>query len=67
MKTSSVFSQSSSCFITGWPGAPPLDLHQRRHDRVEDRIRAAKARGLRNFPFECFVPQRTWLAMVMIA
>lgn len=34
---------------------------------MEDRIRAAKACGLRNFPFEDFVSNQAWLAMVLIA
>ena len=45
----------------------PLELRQRRHARVEDRIRAAKACGLRNFPFEDFVRNEAWLALVTIA
>ena len=57
-----------TCFITDSPGAPPsLELRQRRHARVEDRIRGAKACGLRNFPFEDFVRNEAWLALVMVA
>jgi hypothetical protein len=57
-----------TCFITVSPGAPPpLELRQRRHARVEDRIRGAKACGLRNFPFEDFVRNEAWLALVMVA
>ena len=47
--------------------AAALELRQRRHARVEDRIRCAKACGLRNFPFEDFVRNQAWLAMVMVA
>ncbi len=57
-----------TCFITGSPGEPaPLELRQRRHARVEDRIRGAKACGLRNFPFEDFVRNEAWLVLVVIA
>lgn len=34
---------------------------------VDDRIRAAKACGLRNLPFEDFVRNEAWFAMVMVA
>jgi len=57
-----------TCFITDSPGAPPpLELRQRRHARVEDRIRGAKACGLRNLPFEDFVRNEAWVALVLIA
>mgnify|MGYP002336273765 CR=1 FL=1 len=39
----------------------------RRHARVEDRIRGAKACGLRNFPFEDFVRNEAWLVLVLMA
>lgn len=57
-----------TCFLTASSGeVAPLELRQRRHARVEDRIRAAKASGLRNFPFEDFVRNEAWLALVLIA
>lgn len=57
-----------TCFLTGSAGEPPaLELRQRRHARVEDRIRCAKATGLRNLPFEDFVRNEAWLAMTMAA
>ena len=57
-----------TCFITGSAGEPPpLELRQRRHARVEDRIRGAKACGLRNLPFEDFVRNEAWLALVLVA
>lgn len=57
-----------TCFITGSAGEPaPLELRQRRHARVEDRVRAAKDCGLRNFPFEDFVRNEAWLALVLVA
>jgi hypothetical protein len=39
----------------------------RGHDRVEDRIRAAKQTGLENFPFEGFVRNEVWLLLVLMA
>ncbi len=57
-----------TCFLTDSDGeVAPLELRQRRHARVEDRIRGAKACGLRNLPFEDFVRNEAWLALVMIA
>ena len=60
-----------TCFLTRSAGkkakASALELRQRRHARVEDRIRCAKACGLRNLPFEEFVRNETWLAMTMVA
>ena len=57
-----------TCFLTASAGeAAPLELRQRRHARVEDRIRGAKACGLRNFPFEDFVRNEAWLVLVLIA
>jgi hypothetical protein len=57
-----------TCFLTSSAGEPPpLELRQRRHARVEDRIRCAKACGLRNFPFEDFVRNEAWLATTLVA
>ena len=57
-----------TCFLTGSAGEPPsLELRQGRHARVEDRIRCAKACGLRNLPFEDFVRNQAWFAMTMVA
>ncbi len=57
-----------TCFLTASAGeVAPLELRQRRHARVEDRIRGAKACGLRNFPVEDFVRNEAWLALVLIA
>ncbi|MGH3849757.1 MAG: IS1380 family transposase, partial [Pseudonocardiaceae bacterium] len=57
-----------TCFITDSDGeAATLELRQRGHARVEDRIRGAKDCGLRNFPFEDFVRNQAWLVMVLIA
>lgn len=57
-----------TCFLTDSSGEiAALELRQRHHARVEDRIRAAKACGLRNLPFEDFVRNQAWFAMTMVA
>jgi Transposase DDE domain group 1 len=43
------------------------DLFQRRHARVEDRIRDAKDLGLRNLPFREFSNNEVWLLLVQLA
>ncbi len=60
-------------FITDTPdGVVPgklagLELRHRQHARVEDRIREAKATGLRNLPFNAFDANAAWLEIVMAA
>ncbi len=60
-------------FLTDTPGgAVPgqlagLELRHRQHARVEDRIRQAKATGLRNLPFNSFHANAAWLEIVMAA
>jgi hypothetical protein len=60
-------------FITDTPhGVVPgqlagLDLRHRQHARVEDRIRQAKATGLRNMPCHDFDSNSAWLEIVMTA
>jgi hypothetical protein len=53
------------------PSAPPataaLESGHRAHARVEDRIRAAKASGLRNLPFDDFDANDVWLTLVLVA
>jgi len=44
-----------------------LELRHRQHARVEDRIRQAKATGLRNLPFRAFDANAAWLEIVMTA
>jgi len=44
-----------------------LELRHRRRARCEDRIRAAKDAGLRNFPLYDFNQNRIWLAIVTLA
>jgi len=44
-----------------------LELRQRRHARVEDRIRQAKASGLRNLPCKQAAENEAWLECVLAA
>jgi len=50
------------------PGqAAGLELRHRQHARVEDRIREAKATGLRNLPCRAFNENNAWLEVVLAA
>ncbi|MFT4288963.1 IS1380 family transposase [Nocardioides sp.] len=50
------------------PGqAPGLELRHRQHARVEDRIREAKATGLRNLPCRAWNENQAWLEAVLTA
>jgi Transposase DDE domain group 1 len=50
------------------PGqAAGLELRHRQHARVEDRIREAKATGLRNLPCRGFAENAAWLEAVLAA
>ena len=56
------------CFITNSQGeAADLELRHRGHARVEDRIRDAKATGMRNLPFRDVVPNNAWFQLVLCA
>lgn len=44
-----------------------LELRHRQHARVEDRIRQAKAAGLRNLPCQAWNENQAWLEIVMMA
>jgi Transposase DDE domain group 1 len=44
-----------------------LERRHRQHARVEDRIRQAKATGLRNLPFNAFQANAAWLEIIMAA
>jgi Transposase DDE domain group 1 len=56
-------------FVTDQPDADlaRLELRHRQRARVEDRIRAAKATGLRNLPFDLWRRNRVWLELVLAA
>lgn len=44
-----------------------MELHHRQHARVEDRIRQAKASGLRNLPCRGFAENTAWLQTLLAA
>jgi hypothetical protein len=56
-------------FLTDQPGPDlaRLELRHRQRARIEDRIRAAKATGLRNLPFGLFRRNQVWLELVLTA
>jgi Transposase DDE domain group 1 len=49
------------------PDLAGLELRHRQRARIEDRIRAAKATGLRNLPFDLFRRNAVWLELVLTA
>ncbi|MFE0642171.1 IS1380 family transposase [Streptomyces sp. NPDC058877] len=58
-----------TCFATNTPGRPitELELRHRLRARAEDRIRAARATGLRNLPLHRTAQNRLWLEIMQIA
>jgi len=58
-----------TCFITNTEGddIAALELRHRGHARVEDRVRAWKACGLANLPFDGFCANEAWVAVSLIA
>jgi hypothetical protein len=56
-------------FVTNQPGSSIawLELVHRQHARVEDRIRAAKATGMANLPFDSWDRNAVWLELVLAA
>jgi hypothetical protein len=58
-----------TCFATNTAGRPiaGLELRHRLRARAEDRIRAARATGLRNLPLHRTAQNRIWLEIVQIA
>jgi hypothetical protein len=56
-------------FITDQPDPDlaALELRHRQRARVEDRIRGAKATGLRNLPFDLWRRNAVWLELVLMA
>lgn len=58
-----------TCFITSTKstGIAPLELRQRGHARVEDRVRTWKDCGLKNLPFDGFCRNQAWVAVSLIA
>jgi hypothetical protein len=55
--------------VTNQPGRDlaRLELVHRQHARIEDRIRAAKATGLGNLPFDTWGRNAVWLELVLAA
>jgi hypothetical protein len=49
------------------PDLSNLELRHRQRARVEDRIRAAKATGLQNLPFDRWRRNSVWLELVLAA
>jgi hypothetical protein len=56
-----------TCFATNTSGRPIAELRHRLRARAEDRIRAARATGLRNLPLHRTAQNRNWLEIVQIA
>ncbi|MFE9389286.1 IS1380 family transposase [Streptomyces sp. NPDC006784] len=58
-----------TCFATNTPDQPiaELELRHRLRARAEDRIRAARATGLRNLPLHATAQNQVWLQIVQIA
>ena len=60
-----------TCFITNASAleidAAALELRQRGHARVEDRVRCWKDCGLKNLPFASFTQNLTWVATSFVA
>ena len=56
-------------FLTDQPDSDlaRLELRHRQRARVEDRIRAAKATGLQNLPFDRWRRNQVWLELVLAA
>ncbi len=58
-----------TCFATNTSGRPiaELELRHRLRARAEDRIRNARATGLRNLPLHRTAQNRIWLEIVQLA
>lgn len=58
-----------TCLATNTTGLPiaELELRHRLRARAEDRIRVARATGLRNFPLHHTAQNKVWLEIVQIA
>jgi hypothetical protein len=58
-----------TCFATNTTGRPiaGLELRHRLRARAEDRIRAARATGLRNLPLHRTAQNKVWLEIVQLA
>ena len=57
------------CFITDQDGhdLARLEVRQRTHAVVEDRVRTLKSMGISNLPFAAFAPNQAWLEAALVA
>jgi hypothetical protein len=68
MRITAILTNTSATGPHVVPGqAAGLELRHRQHARVEDRIREAKATGLRNLPCRAFNENQAWLEVVLTA
>lgn len=65
MRVTAVLTNTAAGVVPGQ--AAGLELRHRQHARVEDRIREAKATGLRNLPCRGFSENAAWLETVLTA
>jgi hypothetical protein len=65
MRITAILTNTPAGLVPGQ--AAGLELRHRQHARVEDRIREAKATGLRNFPCRAFNENNAWLETVLTA
>lgn len=65
MRVTAILTNTPSGVVPGQ--AAGLELRHRQHARVEDRIREAKATGLRNFPCHAMNENAAWLQVVLTA
>ncbi len=65
LRITAVLTDTSPEIVPGQ--AAGVELRHRQHARVEDRIREAKATGLRNFPCRAWNENNAWLEVVLTA
>ncbi len=69
MRITDVDGNRCVAFVTNTAGGQlaDLELRHRRRARAEDRIRQAKATGLRNLPLHGFAQNQVWCELVSLA
>jgi hypothetical protein len=65
MRVTAVLTDTATGVVPGQVAG--LELRHRQHARVEDRIREAKASGLRNLPCRAWNENAAWLEVVLTA
>ncbi|MGH8895193.1 MAG: IS1380 family transposase [Actinomycetes bacterium] len=65
LRVTALLTDTPAGVVPGQAGG--LELRHRQHARVEDRIREAKASGLRNLPSRSFALNAAWLQAVLTA